>query len=524
MEVVDAVTGAEVDRVGFDDTIKIKAKVTGPDGQPAPGRRITSRFNNEQCRFIDSSDGSGVTDANGQVEMSFKLVSGSTAGSDKLTVISDLPVDRDDEPPMAAKSFEIDRTTAAAGTIEFVSATPSLIGLSGIGVSTSLPSQSLLEFIVKDDQANPVCDQTVNFSLTTSVGGLSLEPASAQTDSEGKVTVGVNSGRLPTSVRVKAEVEYTSLAALSNKLILSTGFPDQNSFSISAETLTPEGMYYDGERVNITIRAADMNNNPVPDGTAVYFTTEGGAIQSSGFTKNGLCTVEWRSQEPRPDDGLVTILAYAQGEESFQDMDSNGFYERDTDRLLTDMPEAFLDADYDGTRDYSEKFIDFNNDQEYTPKNGIYNGTLCDPESTNCSNDLVHVWSSIEILMADSYADIEFSPSGTISFTDLHESIPIDIRVSGRESGKSMPSGTKVKVTAPASALINGGENDGETMSFKVGSGFDPSEFRVILVPRVDDEGVYVTGTSGSLMVEVTTPNNCYSMGYLTVYAPPNAH
>jgi len=151
-----------------------------------------------------------------------------------------------------------------AGAIEFVSATPNLIGLSGTTNATTLPSQSTIEFIVKDNQTNPVYNQTVTFALTTSTGGLTLEPTSAQTDIEGKVKVVVQSGNVPTSVRVKATVDNTTLSTLSSELVLSTGFPDQNSFSISADIMNPEAMAYDGEVVNITVRAADSNNNPAP--------------------------------------------------------------------------------------------------------------------------------------------------------------------------------------------------------------------------------------------------------------------
>ncbi len=516
LEMVDAATGAAVEEIGFDDTIKLKVKLTAPEGQSAAGRRIEAKFDNDQCEFIDSTDGTDVTDANGQVELSFKLASGATVGSNKITVTSDLPTDNTQTPPVAEKSFKIDKTNLA-GTIEFISSTPTLIGLSGTTNAASLPSQSTVEFIVKDNQTNPVYNQTVNFSLTTSMGGLTLEPTSAETDSEGKVKVVVKSGILPTSVRVKAEVEYTSMSTLSNELILSTGFPDQNSFSISAETLNPEAMGYDGETVNITIRAGDSNNNPVPDGTAIYFTTEGGVIQSAGYTTDGACSVEWKSQDPRPVTpsypkthiGRVTILAHALGEESFQDVNGNGLYDYTSDVLLSNRGEAFLDANDNGTWDLGELFTDFNKDGLYTPGNGIYNGTLCAPGSTNCSKELVHVWDDLQIVMAESHADIEFSPSSTIQFTDINDARLINITVSGINYGNPMPYGTTVKVTAPDNAKIDGKD------SFTVPNTLEPSVFSVVLVPEKDADI-----TSGSLLVEVTTPKDNYSSARLGVLSP----
>ncbi|MBI9093027.1 MAG: Ig-like domain-containing protein [Desulfobacterium sp.] len=521
MEMVDATTDAAVTEVGFDDIIKLKVKVTAPDGKPAAGRRVEAAFENEQCQFIDSSDGSDVTDANGQVEMSFKLVAGASIGSNKVTVTSDIPGDSTDTPPSDFKNFTIDKTNVA-GTIEFVSATPTLIGLSGATSASSLPSQSTVEFIVKDNQTNPVYNQTVNFSLSTAMGGLTLDPTSAETDSEGKVKVVVKSGILPTSVRVKAEVEYTTLSTLSSELILSTGFPDQNSFSISADILNPEAMAYDGEKVNITVRAADINNNPVPDGTAIYFTTEGGNIQSTGYTQNGACSVEWTSQDPRPDtpssplthNGRVTILAHAVGEESFQDLNGNGLYDSGSELLLTDLAEAFLDRDYNGARDLDENFVDFNNDTLYTPADGMYNGTLYAPGSVNCATDLIHVRDSIQIVMAESFANIEFTPSSTILFSNTNDTRVINITLSGTNYGNSLPNGTHVEVIPPENAEISG------KASFTVANGIGPNLYSVVLVPKDDGD---VLATTEDLRVEVTTPKNNYSSARLSVTAPPKA-
>jgi len=49
----------------------------------------------------------------------------------------------------------------------------------------------------------------------------------------------------------------------------------------------------------ITVRLADLANNPVRDGTTVQFRTEYGRVQPSCNTADGTCTVTWNSQEPR---------------------------------------------------------------------------------------------------------------------------------------------------------------------------------------------------------------------------------
>lgn len=175
--------------------------------------------------------------------------------------------------------------------------------------------------------------------------------------------------------------------------------------------------------------------------------------------------------------GRSTVLAFAQGEESFTDTNANGIY--DFGEPFVDLPEAFLDVNEDGvfgngdpTVDDSRNlanpkcygpvaplaannpaeldecyqeggdediFIDFNNDGLFNSGNGIYNGTLCpkaisdrtdtcnnnvprngvaaDPcdEATEryCTRDLVNIRRSIVILSAGSGAHIAARDTST---------------------------------------------------------------------------------------------------------------
>ncbi|PKG86422.1 hypothetical protein CXF85_01585 [Colwellia sp. 75C3] len=190
--------------------------------------------------------------------------------------------------------------SADSGSIEFVSATPELISLKGVGGTES----STVVFRVRDTNGNVVANETVNFSLNTEVGGIVLSPSSAETDSNGLVQTVVNSGTVHASVRVRAEFEFpvgTAIFTQSNLLVISTGIPDQDSFSLSADVFNPEAWNVDGTEVTITARLADAFNNPAPDGTAVAFTTEGGAIEDSCVTTKGVCSVIWTSQNVRPE-------------------------------------------------------------------------------------------------------------------------------------------------------------------------------------------------------------------------------
>ncbi|MBA6292163.1 hypothetical protein H4J58_18765 [Colwellia sp. MB3u-70] len=185
-----------------------------------------------------------------------------------------------------------------SGSIEFISATPENISLKGVGGIES----STVVFKVRDTNGNVVANKDVDFSLNTEVGGIGWSPKFAQTDSNGLVQTVVNSGTVHTSVRVRAELnEDASIFTQSKLLVISTGIPDQDSFSLSASVFNPEAWNIDGTEVIITARLADAFNNPAPDGTAVAFTTEGGAIENSCVTTKGACSVIWTSQNVRPE-------------------------------------------------------------------------------------------------------------------------------------------------------------------------------------------------------------------------------
>lgn len=307
----------------------------------------------------------------------------------------------------------IDVQAASAGSIEFISATPANIALQGTGGS-GRSETSTVTFRVIDSIGNPVQNVGVNFSLTTSVGGLTISPDTsvegpAQTDTDGRVDVIVQSGTIPTPVRVVASLgSDDSISTVSDELVISTGVADYNSLSLSASSLQPEGWNIDGTESEITARASDHFNNPVPDGTAISFVTEFGSIEPSCTTVNGLCSVTWTSGEPRTplpvlrditaitrrlgdvsvsecteaggaDSNLnaaglpcfyinatsatttepaffgglgqvfgnrVTIRATILGEESFTDSNANGQF--DDGEAFTDLTEAFTDDNEDG--------------------------------------------------------------------------------------------------------------------------------------------------------------------------------
>lgn len=382
---------------------------------------------------------SPVRSSNGSASSTYTATGG--VGTDTITI--------------SVGSVKVTKTVnvlgAAASSISFVSATPKNIALKGSGGVGSSES-SVVVFKVVDTNGQPKSGQTVDFTLNTSVGGLSLLSTSGSTAADGTVSTVVNSGVVATPVRVTAVLRGSSplIATQSDLLVISTGVPAQDGFSIAASNRNPEAWNTDGVAVSMTARLSDHFHNPVPDGTAVYFTTSGGSIQPSCTTVNGTCSVNWISQAPRPlqtrgalRNGRAVVLAYAVGEEYFLDLNGNGL--ADPTDTFEDDPEAFRDDNESGTRQTTETFIDFNIDGLHSPGDNLYNGVLQGTAFVGAPRSK-HVFSNSVIVMASSSAII------TPSLASISAPGPFSVTVTD-VNGNTMPSGTIIVVAAPFGTL-----------------------------------------------------------------------
>ncbi|MGB5445466.1 MAG: hypothetical protein WBM99_08160, partial [Psychromonas sp.] len=424
--------------------------------------------------------------------------------------------------------------SASAGSIEFVSVSSQNISLKGIGGTEN----STIIFKVLGTDGLPVANKVVSFELNTEAGGVSISQDSATSDSEGLVQTVVNSGTVATPVRVFATVdENSNIATQSSLLVISTGIPDQDSFSLSASLLNLEAWKGDGVESEITVRLADSFNNPAPDGTAVSFTTEGGIIEPSCFTENGVCSVTWTSQSPFPENGRATILAFAVGEESFPDLNGNGRFDegdevdkftigKDVSGNKYDLDEAFVDYNengvFDPEDDPSETPVDFNNDGEYNMADGLYNGSLCnttdidgnaivahagcsDQKSINIRGDIVIVMSGSE-----AYFTTKLTDDGHDTIDDPTDNV---INITGENSGgatvyiadindQPMPAGTTVSFSTETGTIVGTSSFTWPKENADQGRNFS-------VIVKGDTEA-----STGTLFVDVTTPN-----GITTTYS-----
>jgi hypothetical protein len=257
----------------------------------------------------------------------------------------------------ATASTQINLIAPTPASITFVSASPSTIYLTGTGLVES----STVIFKVTDAAGNGVRGQSVNLSPNTTAGGLKLEdqtsgfPIARVSDSNGNVIVRVNSGTVPTPVRIGASLQVPgsgTISTVSSSLSIAVGLPSQLNFSLSQGSFNIEGYNRDGTSNTYTIIASDRVGNPVPDGTAINFIAEGGQVQAIRQTTtnaSGLsqATANFQTSSPRPADGRITVLAYALGEKSFLD-GPGGDNVYTTGELFQDIGDPYLDRLYNG--------------------------------------------------------------------------------------------------------------------------------------------------------------------------------
>lgn len=382
--------------------------------------------------------------------------------------------------------------SAATGSVQFESATPSTIGLKGTGQ----PSTSTVVFKVLDATGAAKPGVTVNFTLNSTVGGLSLSPASATSAADGTVQTVVSSGTVHTAVTVTAAISSPVLSTQSSVLTVTTGIPASNSFSIAVGSAqygsggasnapacpNVEAYGTDGVVVPVTVRLSDRYNNPVLDGTAVTFYTNGGQIVGSCTTAGGACVANWTSTNPRPQtnsdsppllaNGRATVLATAIGEESFTDTNGDGFWE--SGEPYQHLGEPYDDANENGQFDSGEYFLDYNHNSTYDGPSSTspFVGITCtgtDPSST-CSTTTLALGVSHLIIMSTAQANVTYVSS--TGFTGNFSGLTIAHGTSGSITfnvadlnGNPVAAGSTISVTADSSV----GTVSSSSGSFTVG-------------------------------------------------------
>lgn len=425
---------------------------------------------------------------------------------------------------------------AAIGSISYVSAVPTTIALKGIG-STSLKEQSVVTFRVLDQSGNPRSGADVTFGLNTSVGGVQLLNTTATSDANGNVSTTVQSGTVATPVRVTASVvaNSTTISTQSNQLTISTGIPQQNNFSLAVKCQNVEAWNVIGVQVPVTAYVADRFNNPVPDGTAVSFYTEGGTIQSqcqtTSSTGAAACAVNWTSTSNRaPADatlpscssgspiagscdraGRSSLMAIAIGEEAFNDKNGNGAF--DVGDTFTDMPERYNDWNENGTYETNEFFYDFNSSSSRDPADTLFNGVLCNDPARCDPNFQSTAIDSHNIIIMSASTPGNLTPAAGSQLADLSKGAGGALYVFNVAdlNFNPMPQGTKIDATTPTTGL-----SIAAPASFIVPCMTEPGSYGFFVLPSQT-----LTATTGQLLLTITSPAGVVSTAFYSFNIVP---
>lgn len=579
---------------------------------------LTVNFSSSCSSAGTASIDTGITTVNGIAQATY--TANGCEATDEITATVD-------ELSGISASGSVTIEEASVGSIVFVSADPAEINLFGAGIDTTT-----LTFQVLDTVGQAAAGETVTAELSSIVGGITIDGesdgnATSITDSEGNVSFTIQAGSVPGSPRVTATVDVagTEISTLSESLSINTGQPDNSSFSVAASVLSPGGYDIDGVTSDLTVRVADAFENLV-DGKNISFITEFGAIQGSCTTdENGSCSVTWNSQDQRAPlfastgrvltinelacdtdaDGIAdldsagdpvvagvpcltplvdpldidfpgqiyggrsTILAYADGEESFVDSNGNGIYDWiDTDgdgtydegveslEPFVDLPEAFIDhnndgvfgnpdtpgactgvgvgnaivsvvdindMDSDGDTDEligeavlcanweeggaEEEHIDSLAGGTYDRGNGIYNGTLCES-----SLELAGGCTKTLVTVRDS---ITLGVGGSTPYGQLYES---GVQLANSEFPIDVSGGGSRNLTLVVSDLFNGGLPSGttaelasESCKLAAPTSYDFSSTglsgAIAIGISLSDSDAAEPGEQGSVTIEVSNDN-----------------
>lgn len=351
---------------------------------------------------------------------------------------------------VSGQSTVVSVAAPVANAVTFISASPAQIFLKGTGAV----DQAAVTFRVTASGA-PLQNIPVVLSIETNPGGVLLGSSTATTDDKGNVIATVFSGTRPGSVKVRAAlVSNASIFAESQNLTVASGVPSQKFISLSLKTFNPEGADIDGVVVPVTVRVADRLGNAVDDGTVVNFTAEGGQIGRSCATARvdniSSCSVVFTTQNFRPDNLRVSILAFAEGAKDFLDIVEDNFYDPASDSLKP-LGDAFRDDNENGVFDIGEFVL---------PRGGTEScaGNALDPRrypsrAQTCDGKLSTTVREQAVIMLSSSSP---TATFTVNYTGL---IParVDLEV-GSEGNPllPMPQGTTISATAVDNTEENG--------------------------------------------------------------------
>ncbi|MEN6669243.1 hypothetical protein AAJP47_02590 [Psychrobacter sp. B38] len=281
--------------------------------------------------------------------------------------------------PENGQTRTISIANVEASSIFYTTTDPVQLGASNSGSSSS----GQIVFTVYAN-GRPAANQQVEISKVSAPRDfrfVTLNNQASQTvtsDSQGNVVVNLYPGALPGPVEIKAAlISNPNVFALSKDVSVATGRATQNGVSISLSK-NVLAVSADGDTATITARLVDRVGNPVPNGTTVSFVSEGGRVTPNCATQSGVCSVEFSTQNPRPVDNRISVVAYVEGDKDYIDRDGDNQFS---------AGDVF-------TRNIGDFFRDDNENNQYDSEAGEFvyrrdaSGAACAPSTFSQPNIL----------------------------------------------------------------------------------------------------------------------------------------
>jgi hypothetical protein len=429
--------------VGDSATLTATLTNNGGAGAPFPGQPITFTTS---LGALDAGT-QPVTDSAGVVTARFT----ETGQTGMATVVATHP-----------PSGRTAQTTIEVLTVQQIAFVLTTCGGSNCSVmgtkGSGFNEVAQVKFKVTDTASNPVAGVSVAFNIAAAPGLTTVSPTGI-TNAMGEVTANVSAGPVIGSFAVHATVVGT-IQTDSQTIFIRGAKPTNNGFAFKCAQVNLDAYHSAQPPLGFmpicTVKLVDRYNNPVGTGTSVSFKTEAGSIPNSTPTQQfvppttpneGYGTVAFdtiggpfpatdvpplaadpaqypfpRAAEPsriagaltrNPRDGLVSIIAYVQGEEYFDDKNFNGV--KEANEQFFDQGEPLVDNNDNGIWDPGELFIDTN-------ANGVWNG----PNGVWDANTTV--WAETRVLYTN-YSEPGLGyivpatfnvPKGSVSTHDIH--------------------------------------------------------------------------------------------------------
>lgn len=397
-----------------------------------------------------------LTDAQGIAKVELVGKSAGSAYINAATTVGQYPLS-------LARQYYTSGVAVGPSALPLLNVFPNLMVVSSASLGAK---KSTMTFQLLDELSWPVSGQSVLMSLDAATisngvsfnvnGTANVATQSVITDRYGMVQIAVNSGKLPITPVITATLASNpALKTLSvGALNITTG--TIRSLWVDAYPSVIEAFTQDGVSTKISIVTKDSQGNPAPAGTIINLVTTHGLLVSANGIANakGTCTVDEKGQcqltlksaGVHPKNGLVTVLAYADGEEAFIDLNNN--YVWDASEPFTDIGVAYLDTNANGVYDPGI-------DQRI--EGGKTGTALClaNNPSNTIANTCDRIWSdsilvrnSTQVLWATS--QLKMVQLGTRSLSEL------GIRVTDL-NGNFMPTGTTLSVEKSTPDTMTGG-------------------------------------------------------------------